>query len=134
MTPSTTPSEAAFSCVQMVAPDGHVSRFDPGGIVRASIGKLLEGAMRNHATPESHTNSTPDFVAIAAEACQKCKEAERLLAQVGAYEQAAKVRDARESLEECTVESIANLRPKEAGNYQPETLAKRMDEANGGWA
>jgi hypothetical protein len=63
----------------------------------------------------------------AVEACVQLRSAERLLASCGCYSQAAEIRKQRESVEDCSVTSIDDLRP-DCGNYSPQTIGKIVSE------
>lgn len=68
-----------------------------------------------------------EAVEAAVRGCKMLREAERLLAYAGFYKQACEVRDARESAEDCTVESVEDLRPL-ARDYTPKTIGKLVEE------
>lgn len=60
-------------------------------------------------------------------ACKKIRMCERLLASAGFYEQAGRIRDQREEVERCSVESVRSLRPQDAKAYQPKTIGQEVD-------
>jgi hypothetical protein len=67
------------------------------------------------------------YVRDAARAVRMMKASEKLLARAGFYESAAAVRDQRENVAECSVQSVEDGRPK-AGEYKPKTIGDVADE------
>lgn len=74
--------------------------------------------------------SESPHVKSAVRACRLLKTSEGLLARCGFYATAATVRDQRESVEECTVESVSNGRPK-TGDYKPRTVGDLVPRKGG---
>ncbi len=59
--------------------------------------------------------------------CSMLRQAERLLASAGFYNEAADVRRARESAEACTESSVRDLRPS-TGEYSPKTIGQLVSD------
>ena len=64
----------------------------------------------------------------AIEACKMLRSSERLLASACFYSEAAAIREQRERVEQCSVQSVDDMKP-DHGEYSPRTIGTATDEA-----
>lgn len=64
----------------------------------------------------------------AVEACKMLRSSERLLASACFYSEASAIREQRERIERCSVQSVDDMRP-DHGEYSPRTIGAATDEA-----
>lgn len=70
----------------------------------------------------------PTTYVAAIEACKMLRSCERLLASACFYSEASAIREQRERVERCSVQSVDDMKP-DHGEYSPKTIAAAVDRA-----